>query len=43
VPAIAIFTVLFGFGWLTIFGIYTGVLTVILLLLETRRRLNGRL
>lgn len=42
VPAIAIFTVLFGWGWLTIFGAYTGILTVILLLLETRRRLTGR-
>lgn len=43
VPLLLIFTLLFGFGWLTIFGIYTAVLTVILLLLETRRRLNGRL
>lgn len=40
VPAIAVFTVLFGLGWLTVFGIYTGVLTAILLLLETRRRLS---
>jgi hypothetical protein len=43
VPALAVFTILFGLGWLTVFGIYTGVLTAILLLLETRRRLNGRL
>lgn len=40
VPLLVVFTVLFGFGWLTVFGIYTGVLTGILLLLETRRRIG---
>jgi hypothetical protein len=40
VPLLVIFTVLFGFGWLTVFGIYTAVLTGVLLLLETRRRLG---
>jgi hypothetical protein len=40
VPLLVVFTVLFGFGWLTVFGIYTGILTGILLLLETRRRLG---
>lgn len=40
VPLLVVFTVLFGFGWLTVFGIYTGVLTAILLLLETRRRIG---
>lgn len=42
VPLVVVFTVLFGFGWLTVFGIYTGVLTGILLLLETRRRISGK-
>jgi len=41
-PLLIVFTVLFGFGWLTVFGIYTGVLTGILLLLETRRRISGK-
>jgi hypothetical protein len=42
VPLLILFTVLFGFGWLTVFGIYTGILTGILLLLETRRRISGK-
>jgi hypothetical protein len=42
VPLLIVFTVLFGFGWLTVFGIYTGILTGVLLLLETRRRINGK-
>jgi len=40
VPTILVFGVIYGFGWLTGFLIYTGVLTAILLLLETRRRIT---
>ena len=40
IPTIAVFGVIFGLGWLTGFLMYTGVLTAILLLLETKRRIT---
>jgi len=40
VPTIGVFGVIYGLGWLTGFLLYTGVLTTILLLLETRRRMT---